>query len=1093
MSINADQWKDAIVWLSSKPEAPAALKPLPTGDNASLLKQLNAWYKAHPLKDYPHTNNGNLAAGLSHAGPEGVAALKRLQAYLGGQFPAFDVMEDAAVLCLITDAEGAPPLIALWLRLQGLNFTFDTFCASYLYDRRSENGDNTSWPVWVERWAGPGEHVKAGGMEVTLRALISGLSPEERAALHQRAVDHRAKGNIALRCALTWCFEDEAWAAEDAEALLARPEHVYRGGGIVPVLRDPALLARLADFHSGYYAPYREDPNRLIERLGFDALPVLEIYCEKDDHRIASAISNIQCVRSAELLVQFLDSKNASYPAKAFFAARPDLALRALGPIVAGRSRMASKAEPTVMRTLLRNPGLREALRSHLDEKTWTFLERWDPPRQPVADASKVHPALKDAPWKKKVTPLPTLALTLTAPYVPAWADQVGRQPVPETFYAIEYMGITDDIKPRTPEFDAFTQSKLEELSAWERKYLLDACTDAGGQALWEAHNAAYFASPKIDQLYRRFGTSSWPKVLEEIANDPAWAVENVLDVPEPRLARLFALALEKKPLRALARRWFVNFPEAAALGLLPLVFGSVAKDREMAQRALRLSLVQDRAAVARAAASYGPEAVKALAAFEAAPADIYPKKLPYIPEFASAKFLPQLLLADGGALSPDQTDTLLMLLAFSGLEPLYVLSDIKETLNPQSANAFVWALFQQWLGEGANNMANWCLSALGYLGTDDTARRLTPLLREWPGEAASARAVNGLDVLARIGSDTALTLLHGIAQKLKFKGLQDKAREKIAQIAEDRGLSADALADRLVPDLDLDDNGTRVLDFGPRQFVVGFDEALSPFVRDANGKKLPDLPKPNKADTAAMAKEATDIWKLLKKDVRAIADSQIMRLEQIMCSQRRFPMATFQMFFIDHPLMIHLVRRLVWGVYEGDTLKMAFRVAEDRSLADIEDNPLVLADDANIGLVHRLEIDDAQVTAWTGIFGDYELFPPFQQLNRKVFHSDASANSEDLLRESFKTKTGKVLALEKQRGWRKGENEQGSIESYIKPLSKGVYAELPIDGGIYLGYMDGTPPEQGISRLRLRGTTVGQLNPVLISELLRDFDSLRG
>lgn len=735
---------------------------------------------------------------------------------------------------------------------------------------------------------------------------------------------------------------------------------------------------------------------------------------------------------------------------------------------------------------------MREALRSHLDEKTWTLLSRWDPPRQPVADAAKVHPALKDAPWKKKATPLPTLALTVTAPYVPAWADQVGRQPVPESFYATEYLEVPAEIKPRTPEFDAFTQSKLEEVSGWERQYLLEACTDAGGQALWEAHGSAYFSSPGIEKLYRRFGTGAWPQLLKEIGNDPAWAVEHVLDVPEPRLARVFALALEKRPLKALARRWLVTFPEAAALGLLPLAFAAVVKDREMAQRALRLSLLQDRAAVLRAAQSYGPEAVKALAAFEAAPADIYPKKLPYIPEFASAKFLPQVLLANGGALSPDQTDTLLMLLAFSPLEPLYVLSDIKETLQPQSASAFVWALFQQWLRDGANSMANWCLSALGYLGNDDTARRLTPLLREWPGEAAHARAVSGLDVLARIGSDTALTLLHGIAQKLKFKGLQDKAREKIAQIAEDRGLSADALADRLVPDLDLDDNGTRVLDFGPRQFVVGFDEALSPFVRDANGKKLPDLPKPNKSDTAAMAKEATDIWKLLKKDVKAIADSQIMRLEQIMCSQRRFPMATFQMFFIDHPLMIHLVRRLVWGVYEGDTLKMAFRVAEDRSLADIQDNVLVLAEDASIGLVHRLEIDDARVTAWTGIFGDYELLPPFEQLGRQVFHSEASANSEDLVRESFKTKTGKVLALEK-RGWRKGENEQGSIESYIKPLSKGVYAELPIDGGIYLGYMDGTPPEQGITRLRLRGSTVGQLNPVLISELLRDFDSLRG
>ena len=39
---------------------------------------------------------------------------------------------------------------------------------------------------------------------------------------------------------------------------------------------------------------------------------------------------------------------------------------------------------------------------------------------------------------------------------------------------------------------------------------------------------------------------------------------------------------------------------------------------------------------------------------------------------------------------------------------------------------------------------------------------------------------------------------LTGIAQKLKFKGLQEKAREKIDAVAEARGLTAHELADRL-------------------------------------------------------------------------------------------------------------------------------------------------------------------------------------------------------------------------------------------------------------------------------------------------------
>jgi len=69
---------------------------------------------------------------------------------------------------------------------------------------------------------------------------------------------------------------------------------------------------------------------------------------------------------------------------------------------------------------------------------------------------------------------------------------------------------------------------------------------------------------------------------------------------------------------------------------------------------------------------------------------------------------------------------------------------------------------------------------------------------------------MTALDVLAAIGTDVALMMLNGIAQKLKFKGLQDKAREKIQSIAEARGLTTEELEDRLAPDLGLVNKGWR-------------------------------------------------------------------------------------------------------------------------------------------------------------------------------------------------------------------------------------------------------------------------------------------
>lgn len=206
-------------------------------------------------------------------------------------------------------------------------------------------------------------------------------------------------------------------------------------------------------------------------------------------------------------------------------------------------------------------------------------------------------------------------------------------------------------------------------------------------------------------------------------------------------------------------------------------------------------------------------------------------------------------------------------MLRFPQEEALYPgLLQVKDACTADSLAEFAWDLFTAWLTTGAPSKESWAFTALGVLGNDDTARKLTPLIRAWPGESQHKRATVGLDILAAIGSDIALMQLNGIAQKLKFKALQERAKEKIADIAESRELTVEELEDRLAPDLSLDDNGSLLLDFGPRQFTVSFDETLKPFVRDVSGSRLKDLPKPNKSDDESQANDAVNRYKLLKK-----------------------------------------------------------------------------------------------------------------------------------------------------------------------------------------------------------------------------------
>ena len=80
------------------------------------------------------------------------------------------------------------------------------------------------------------------------------------------------------------------------------------------------------------------------------------------------------------------------------------------------------------------------------------------------------------------------------------------------------------------------------------------------------------------------------------------------------------------------------------------------------------------------------------------------------------------------------------------------------------------------------------------------------------------------------ISSPAALLHLACVADKSRSEEVKKHARETLEQVAAAQGLPTDELADRTVPDLELDANGTATaLDFGARKFTVPFDEGLHP------------------------------------------------------------------------------------------------------------------------------------------------------------------------------------------------------------------------------------------------------------------------
>ncbi|HEU5031217.1 MAG TPA: DUF4132 domain-containing protein [Spirillospora sp.] len=556
------------------------------------------------------------------------------------------------------------------------------------------------------------------------------------------------------------------------------------------------------------------------------------------------------------------------------------------------------------------------------------------------------------------------------------------------------------------------------------------------------------------------------------------------------------------------AERWYDRHEFDAVPHLVPAALGKAKTARRQAARALRHLDRGDpgrrRAIVDAARAAHGDAAAAAVEGLLAAhPVETGETAPPKVAGWADPAVLPQVLLRGGGqALPAAATAHLVALLA---LPSPYGLDTVREACDPASLAEFGWALFQKWQDAGAPSKEGWALAQLGRTGDDTTVRRLTPIIRAWPGDGRHAYAVTGLEVLTGIGSDVALMHLHGIAQKVKFQGIKREAQRRMRQVADRLGLSTDQLADRIVPVFGLDGDGAMTLDYGPRRFTVGFDEALRPVVADEDGKVRKSLPKPGAKDDPALAPAAYQAFADLKKDVRAVAADLLRRLEGAMVAQRRWTPAEFGEYVVGHPLVRHVARRLVWFAQDGDAVT-PFRVAEDRTYADVGDDLVEVPEHAAIGLAHPVQLGDA-VGAWSEVFADYEILQPFPQLGR-VVHALTGAERDGGRLERFehlKVPLGTVVGLV-GRGWEIGAPQDGGVQEWISRRVPGNrHVVIDLEPGIYAGELAASGDHQTLTTVwlgaeagahRYRSTRdaplrFGDLDDVTASEILADLTRL--
>jgi hypothetical protein len=318
--------------------------------------------------------------------------------------------------------------------------------------------------------------------------------------------------------------------------------------------------------------------------------------------------------------------------------------------------------------------------------------------------------------------------------------------------------------------------------------------------------------------------------------------------------------------------------------------------------------------------------------------------------------------------------------------------------------------------------------------------------LRDHYTRTAQVKALT--EYLSGNPSPAALQMLLSIARRHRTNAVQVLAQALVERIADERGWTTDELADRTIPTAGLDERGILDLEIGSRLYQAKLDAEEVLTLYNPDGKVVKNLPQVSEGPDKESAAEAKKALSNAKKELQQVQEFQAKRLHEALCVGRRWQLAEWRRFLLEHPIVGRLVQRLVWlGVDAQDEIVGSFRPLEDLSLTDSSDNAVDPAAFAGVRLAHRSLLTGEQSEAWKQHLDDYKIEPLFNQLDRPVLASTAGASIDD--RTGHVIEAFKLRSAAQKLGYQRAPAEDGGwFTQYIKPFTGiGINAVIEFTG----------------------------------------------
>lgn len=341
-------------------------------------------------------------------------------------------------------------------------------------------------------------------------------------------------------------------------------------------------------------------------------------------------------------------------------------------------------------------------------------------------------------------------------------------------------------------------------------------------------------------------------------------------------------------------------------------------------------------------------------------------------------------------------------------------------------------ALVEVWVALEGEPKARWALR-LAYGNSDDrVVDSLAQAALAW-GKPRKQRAVLAVEQLGALDTLYALARIQEIGASRKVKdAVIYAARQALRSAAERRGISVADLHDELTPDFGLA-RGVE-LSVGERRYRVELQGDLSLRLVDEKGKVSKSLPALKDETLRAAWEDASTRYKALADGLKAVLKQQAPRMQAAFYTGKTWPAARWQRLFLEHPLLRIAGRSLIWRSESASGKALAsFRIAEDFSLLDVDDNAVSLPDDACVGLWHPATAQAGEAEAWKANLADYRIEAMVDQVGAGA-ELPAAAQIRDkrlMAPEKLVVTQGRLSGLLKKWGYRGTTGDSSSIHEH--------------------------------------------------------------